>query len=316
MEINFKRFLSFMLALAMVLSYVPVSVFAEETVTDDTSIVSEDVPDEDDSTPVDPDEDNITPVDLDEDDDTTFESGTDVLVTLTIARAEEVTVDDVIERTVARIGDDYFMSLTEALDAANSGETVILLTSTEDTYIIVSPGVTLNLAGHTLTAEKVIGFKGSNVVDNTREGLLKVAEESVIVLSESNSEMAFWTGEGYKFGIFRPVSVAAPVLNEDGSLAFQFYTQISGKLQSLVTDNGTSDNNVSVVIRLTWNTATGTAYQNFVYNDEQVSLVGAGDYSATFTLDNYAELSGLTLTAVIVSETGVEAVAETYQITE
>lgn len=210
----------------------------------------------------------------------------------------------------------YFMSLTEALDAANSGETVILLTSTEDTYIIVSPGVTLNLAGHTLTAEKVIGFKGSNVVDNTREGLLKVAEESVIVLSESNSEMAFWTGEGYKFGIFRPVSVAAPVLNEDGSLAFQFYTQISGKLQSLVTDNGTSDNNVSVVIRLTWNTATGTAYQNFVYNDEQVSLVGAGDYSATFTLDNYAELSGLTLTAVIVSETGVEAVAETYQITE
>jgi len=203
----------------------------------------------------------------------------------------------------------YYKTVAEALSAANSGETVKLIADCSGGYVMVTPGVTLDLNGYTLTADYVVGFNGSNVVDNSEAntGLLVVDDAKNVVLAETNSQLPVWTGEGYIFveilkfqetGRGTNTYIFLPTFEE---IAHQYLAQ------------GMENSKVKIAIRMTWNIETGTAYQDFIYNNTTVGNVinsySNGRYGQVFNaIMNNSDSIDFTLSAVLISETGAEII--------
>ena len=210
----------------------------------------------------------------------------------------------------------YFKTISEALAAANSGETVQLVADCTEGYVLVTPGVTLDLNGHTLTADYVVAFGEADVIDSLRTGLLKVAQNN-IVLDEGNDYVPVWnTVNGYTFTQLAITDNNQGMgLTMDGDKAtFKFVTFFRDT--NLLT-NGVTDNDLAVVIRVSWTTENGIAYQDFVYNDTQVGTVvtknGKMAFELTFT--GCEGLENLTFTAMVLSETGAEFCGNTQSPT-
>ena len=124
------------------------------------------------------------------------------------------------------------------------------------------------------------------------------------------------------FGSLRPIDNKnyLGLTEENGVLSYRFELSASTEFFPYMQDDGTANNLASVLIRLTWDGKTengdtnGIAYQNYVYNNDQVHTAAKGA-SFTFTLADYGTLQNLTLTAYVLSETGVEVPLTTYNIT-
>lgn len=59
-----------------------------------------------------------------------------------------------------------YATLTEALEAAEEGQTVRLLCDTAEHYVLVYPDVTLDLNGFDLTADFLACFDGAHIIDS------------------------------------------------------------------------------------------------------------------------------------------------------
>ena len=212
--------------------------------------------------------------------------------------------------------DTYFKTLSEALAAADAGDTVQLAADCTEGYVLVAPGVTLDLNGHTLTADYVVAFGEADVIDSLRAGLLKVAQNNV-VLDEGNAYVPVWnTVDGYTFTQLAITDKDQGMgLTMDGDKAtFRFVTFFRDT--NLMTD-GVTDNDLAVVIRVSWTTENGTAYQDFVYNDTQVGTVVAknGKMAFELTFTGCEGLENLTFTVMVLSETGAEFCGNTHAAT-
>ena len=97
---------------------------------------------------------------------------------------------------------------------------------------------------------------------------------------------------------------------EAGLLYFQFKHRATDALNKRLLGDGGGDNAMSVVIRLQWTNANGTAYQDFHYNDLQIGKV-TGNFDYTFTLTGYSalniDLSSLKVQAMVVTDSGATA---------
>ena len=177
----------------------------------------------------------------------------------------------------AATGEKY-MTLTEALNAAEAGQTVKLLSAVTEGYVLVAPGVTLDLNGQTLTADYAVGFDTAHIVDSKGTGKLVTGVENV-VLDEENAMAAVYANDGYIF------TKAGFAIRKDAS-----YTGDGLKIQAMaypvnmaVVDllkDGGADNNVEIVIILSWGTEEGTGSQEFVFTDEVVSQVYSSNVGA------------------------------------
>jgi|GEM_PF-1282649 len=107
--------------------------------------------------------------------------------------------------TEAKIGDDSYERLEDALDAAIEGQTVVLIGDAEVTEVTVSSGTTLDLNGHVLTADVVTAF--GHVKDSTEgEGGIAMAKNDtadnthLLQLPADNAMMPLYeNGFGYRF---------------------------------------------------------------------------------------------------------------------
>jgi hypothetical protein len=93
---------------------------------------------------------------------------------------------------------------------------------------------------------------------------------------------------------------------------FQFNMGWSGFVKKWLQDNGGSDHGVTLVARLTWETTTGKAYQDFVFTDEMIAAVANSSGLDFFMqVTNYAELGisldTLEVSAVIITDCGAES---------
>ncbi len=227
----------------------------------------------------------------------------------------------VAARAVAKnnVTGTLYETVSAALLEAKSGETVLLMAEAEENYVLVTPGVTLDLNGYTLTAGYVVGFATANVVDNSEDntGLLKIAKDNV-VLDESNAQLPVWNAvDGY---VFAAVRFASSLVATETGARFSFNHDIELHALEFLKTAGATDNNLSVIVRMSWTVtnALGEAdvvTQDFAYSDTLVSIVaqsntGASstDYGEMYTLDitGIDGITDLKVAPMIISGTGVE----------
>ena len=208
-----------------------------------------------------------------------------------------------------------YTTVANALMEAQAGETVILLTDCAENRVLVTPEVTLDLNGHTLTANYVVAFGCGDVIDSTREGLLIVKQRN-IVLDKDNAYVPVWNGEnGYSFTQLAITDNKSGMgLTADGDVAVFKFVTFFRNTEGLT--DGVTDNDLSVVVRVSWKTASGAAYQDFVYNDEHVGTVvqANGRQAFVLTFTGCESLADLTFTPMVISGTNAEFCGNTHSM--
>ena len=209
-----------------------------------------------------------------------------------------------------------YTTLAEALAKAEAGQTVMLLADCTENRVLVTPGVSLDLNGKNLTAIYLVGFNSSNVVDTVGTGKLIAAAQNV-VLDEGNSMVPIYDEDGY---IFTKAGVS--IKKDAASTAESFKLNAvayptNDAVVGLLAD-GAADNDLQVMILLTWNTDDGVGSQKFVFTDEVVSQVYSSknsdnwmDYGKMFsmTITGFDKVEGLHADIALISGTNVQYVS-------
>ncbi len=249
-------------------------------------------------------------------------------------------------RLVVSIGDDYvcwnmltgeyYSDLSDALEEADNAdiETVQMLKDYTEKYVIIAPGTTLDLADCTVTASFVIGLNGSYLIGNfsTGEGSdcgkLIVAEDNFSLSEEckyigSVGILPVYNPDGYfEFARFMVSTTGTnrglTIDEENQTIYFQFMINTSTFVREKLLADGVSDNKLTFVVRLEWQTAEGTAYQNFVYSDELIEKVYNNSGLDFFLkLTNYDELNidiaTLTVKGMVISSSDAASLGTTHR---
>ena len=111
------------------------------------------------------------------------------------------------------MGDSYFNTLEEAVEAAEEGDTIILADDCTAEAIMVPVGVTLDLNGKTLKVESFNAF--GDVVDGTMGGeSLLIVAIGECTLESTNSFLPVYDTTGEESG-YRFYSFELPILNKE-----------------------------------------------------------------------------------------------------
>ena len=208
-------------------------------------------------------------------------------------------------------GETYTV-LADALRGANAGETVRLMGDTAQSYTTVYPGVILDLNGQDLTADYVVAFDSAQIVDNAGGGKL-IAQLDNVVLDEANGMVPVYAADGY---IFTKAGFSIRQDNTHTGDGIRINT-VAYPLNMDVVDllkDGTTDNNLQVVIVLSWTTGQGTGSQRFVFTDEVVASVYSSnngtwaDYDKMFSMviTGIGSVENLKASIMLVSGTNAE----------
>ena len=203
-----------------------------------------------------------------------------------------------------------YATVADALEAAEVGDTVTLLQNAEEDTVTVRKGITLDLNSYALTADYVFAVNGSNIVDNSSDntGVLVVNPDHMMINS-GNSDLPIWNGEGFIFIDILNFQEMYTT-NDAGQKQYIFLPSFETIAHQYLVQ-GMENSRVKIAIRMTWEIETGSAFQNFVFNDKTVKTVvdsyAGGYYSqafyATITNSEYADFD---LKVVLISDTGVE----------
>lgn len=244
---------------------------------------------------------------------------------------------------VAQIGEQKFYTLKAALAAAAPGETVTLLKDAEESYVVIAPGVTLDLQGYALTAERLVGFNGSYINAVTPKsdrlgGRLIIPKGNLILSEQALPKTApyyllpFWNDVGYyQFTQIALVDTDSKnarglkIEKENETIKFQFTHNASAFVDENMFVDGMSDNELEVVVHLEWTDAKGESSLEYVFNDDQVGKVAVGvggkAYDYTFQLKNYtkigidaAALETLKVYAMIRADSGVTVFTNVWTV--
>ena len=167
--------------------------------------------------------------------------------------------------------DTTYSSLKEALEAAEAGQTVKLMLDCTENTVMVTPGITLDLNGFELSVSYAVGFDTANIIDSVGTGRLVTAVKN-LVLDEENAMFPVYDGEGY---IFTKAGFAIELdktYTGEGVRINGLACPVQMAAVELLKDGG-SDNNIQIVIQLSWDTADGIGSQEFVFTDQVVANV-------------------------------------------
>ena len=218
----------------------------------------------------------------------------------------------------AAVGQTGYASLEEALTAAQAGDTIRLMQNVSVQKLILSKAVTLDLGGKVLTADYVVGFKGSAIGG---EGKLIVDKDKVSLDRINAGYLPVYEENGYIFTTVKLDNRTAFVNEQTYAFSPVFETFAHEALAK-----GYGASNVKIVIRLTWEDAGNyKAIQDFTYVDEMVkTVIGSYDaakgnyaraFSAAFAGSEAGQAENVKVSAVVLSDTGVEiaSVAITFE---
>lgn len=210
----------------------------------------------------------------------------------------------------------YYKTLEEALAVATEG-TVCLLADATIGNLIVRPGVTLDLNGYTLTANVAVAMNGAVILDGgencTGGGSLKVAKGSLALSKDNGNVVAIWNGaDGYIFTKVTYQQMTIPMGN--GKAQYIFLPAFSNaEAKALLTDGG-ADNEFAIKVSLVWNK--GQSQQLYTYEDAfmQQVFTSNGALAFSLTVSGIADIRGMTVSAVAVTDSGAQAAAEAVSI--
>ncbi len=225
---------------------------------------------------------------------------------------------------VAEINNKTYESLSEALAAAKDGETVKLVNDTEAGYVVITPGVTLDLGSYTLTADYVIGLNGSYLtaaVEGAEEGVaggkLIVDEDCISLSAAAPNADGDWKVipvlmDGYY--AFAKAQIYAPTFTKDteaGSATVDFYPTFNKFFKENVFNNGCEDNDVSIIITAYYKEGDVKVKKEYYFTTPLITNA-MNNYSLKATMGGCNELTELEFSISIISSTGVEVVVGDY----
>ena len=243
---------------------------------------------------------------------------------------------ELYDPAVAKIGNVTYTSLGEALTAAMPGDVVTLLADVDAYgYLVLPVGVSVDLGEHTLSADYIYGSKESSIIGIPQKSQLNVPKGNLILGQAATNNLGqyvlpIWdeANNCYQMSLFvvnTNKSDRGLFIDEaNETIRFQFKVQATTAFfETLMRDNGLTDNDMSVIIRLQWKTYNkdgeelGIAYQNFVYNDTQVSM-STGNYDLSFTLTGFSALNisldDLVVVALVETASGADAYGTEWNI--
>lgn len=215
--------------------------------------------------------------------------------------------------TVAKIGDIEYKSVAEALSKAVSGDTVLMVADSDESgkTLIIPEGVTLDLAGKDLTAYSTIALRNGKVTDSSaNQGLLKIPQGNLI-LNEDNGLFPVYNGtSGYLFGDVR-YGRSYQYNAETDVITYNFLCAPVLDVVALMKD-GIADNEFRITLLMTWDENTGTASQEYVFNEATVIDVAnsnngtVGGYGKMYVaaLTGLGHKTNLKIRARVVSNSG------------
>ena len=200
-----------------------------------------------------------------------------------------------------------YISVADALNAAQSGDTVKLLQNVTESMVMITKGVTLDLNGKTLTASYLVAFKGNHVVDNStaKTGILEISKDN-ISLDKTNAQMPVYIAEkgGYAFAA---VKLQTQVKSQtDNRFELLFRPSFGAALNSYFAD-GALDNDIEIIIRVTWTDAEGKVNtRDFRFTEELIKVAYGNGKSLKFVLTGIADFENVEVSMVVSSAMGVE----------
>ena len=214
----------------------------------------------------------------------------------------------------------YYKDLSDALEDVDEPdvETIQMLKDYEENYVIIAPGTTLDLADHTVTARFVIGLESAYLMGDPGVAKLVVNpnnisldetcanddEKGLNVLPIYNPDLGC-----FQFSLFRVDTKSGVQVTAD-KIYFAFQVASSGFAQDLLKD-GASDNELSFIVRLEWNTLSGTgkAHQDFIFEDQFIGYTYThGGYMFLNLIGFEAldiDISSLTVKGMVIADSGV-----------
>ncbi len=240
---------------------------------------------------------------------------------------------------VAMIGDDTYTTVKAALEAAQDGDTVVLVADVneneKDSDMIIPQGVTLNLGAYDLMVRSLVGSNGSYVVGSVystsndyatlKAETLRLGENAPMNdKAQSIVPIYVPTMEAYVFSLYiindiisRPdLSTEFSINAENETLRLKFGQSLSGPVRTgLLQDYSAEENDFRIIVLLSWENDNGSYEQTYVYNDKFVKTAfgDTGQYY-TFTLTGYTALglnesnmNSLKIQAMMITDSGVVA---------
>ncbi|MBQ6946496.1 MAG: hypothetical protein IJN42_00465, partial [Clostridia bacterium] len=225
----------------------------------------------------------------------------------------------------ASIGNTNYTTLAQALAAAQSGQTVKLIGDLSKDGVVVKAGVTLDLAGHVLTTDYLVGLDTSSVINSAEneQGKVVTAKENV-ALSEDNAYLPVYDETSGCFLFTRVKNDRFEVGTQGGKPKYSTAPMFKDYVHSLMdTEKEAAASGVEIIVRLTWCDATGQylGTQDYRYFDHSVSeyvdsyeiLNGSVNYGkefyGIFVGSEIVDGLDVQVSTVVRSATGVEMVS-------
>lgn len=228
------------------------------------------------------------------------------------------------DNTVAKIDDVTYEDVAVALAAAQSGETVELVADAEADYVVVTPGVTLDLGSYSLTANYVIGLNGSYVtaaIEGETEGVaggkLIVAQDKISLSSAAATYdgdwkvIPVWMDGYYAFAKAQVYGASFSADKEAGTASISFYPTFNKYFKENVFNDGCEDNDVSIIITAVYMDGDVKITKEFYYTTPMIqSAMGNMNLIAEMTDCN--SFTDISFSISIVTASGVVVESGNY----
>ena len=222
-------------------------------------------------------------------------------------------------------GEEYD-SFADALAAINVAGGVLSLNKDVlgEKVLSLLPGATLDLNGYTLETEYITVYNGGFLVDSSaaNSGLLKCAKGNAVIMtkvtmangaiSEENNLLVWDEDKKGYFLIDYAFSGTKLDSGEDEdtlNYMFSFFTELDGEKNPF--SNGSSDNDISFIVRITWTKTDAkgnrTKYsEDICFSDAMVgAVVGVQGISFNVNVSGVSAFENLAFQSMVVSGTNM-----------
>lgn len=194
-----------------------------------------------------------------------------------------------------------YTKLDTALNAAQAGNTVTLMSDVTAGAVVVPANVTLNLYNRTLTADSVSAqFEGAQIKDSKTgtSGVGKIVSDSVSVMADNGAFLPIAVEDGY---IFEEVTFAEN-LSVDTKGYYKFY--IDGLAEDTKIDDAILTGDATIEIYVTWTNGNNEPKNKTFTLDANLLAEYAGAWDTkmiTLTINDLTNVTDLTCTAQVVA---------------
>ena len=220
----------------------------------------------------------------------------------------------------AKIGEENYSTLEEALDAATDGDVITLLGDTSENIVMVSDNITLDLNGYVLSANYVSVF--GDIVDNSEDnGGRLVVDEKRFMSNIDNPQLPLKTENGYAFVEVEMFS-ARKYTTSDGITYDVVFEPRFEEAAVEILKNDFDGTGAEIIIRAKWMKDESPRIQDFVFTkalrDTFIDSYNAerGKFGKMLTLKVSNAPEDIGYEVVVSSGVGISIISEAKERTD